>query len=122
MQQPLADDLSSTSFSSTELDVMDTARQEEYLIEKYGRLSLKQRALMGKKQTRRYFDSADWSLQKQGKLEPDVFLGFDCPIDQLPVKSEPTVPGPRQRSAMDHVGWAEPAVLPANAARNVIDI
>ncbi|GIL71459.1 hypothetical protein Vretimale_2677 [Volvox reticuliferus] len=119
MQRPKVDDLCSSSFSSSDMD-MDLARQEELLVEKYGRLQLKQRALIGKKQTRRYFDSADWSLQKQGKLIPDLFLDFDCPIDQLPVKLEPTLPGQRNRSHLDMVGWVEPVSV--NTSRTVLDI
>ncbi|KXZ51539.1 hypothetical protein GPECTOR_12g502 [Gonium pectorale] len=121
MQRPPPDDVNS-SFSSTDMDT-DLARQEEQLVEKYGRLQLKQRMLTGgKKQDRRYFDSADWQMQKQGKLIPDMFLGYDCPVDQLPVKLEPTVPGQRQRTHLDAVAWAQPAILPVNSSRTVIDI
>lgn len=45
-----------------------------------------------------------------------------CPIDQLPVKSEPTLPSERRPSQLAHVGWAEPAVLPVQVTRTVLDI
>lgn len=45
-----------------------------------------------------------------------------CPIDQLPVKSEPTVAVPRGRSHLEHVAWATPEVLPVAQTRTVIDI
>ncbi|GLC37289.1 hypothetical protein PLESTB_001139800 [Pleodorina starrii] len=122
MQRPPSDDLCSSSFSSSDMDMSEMARQEEMLVAKYGSLTLKKRALVGKRSTTRYFDSADWSLQKQGKLIPDVFLGFDCPIDQLPVKTEPTLPAQRNRSHLDAVGWAEPVAIPANNSRTVLDI
>ncbi|PNH02399.1 hypothetical protein TSOC_011627, partial [Tetrabaena socialis] len=70
---------------------------------------------------RRYFDSADWSLQKEGKLVPDVLLGFDCPIDQLPVRSEPLVLPARTRTHLNTVGWAQPS-MPVAASRTVMDI
>ncbi len=45
-----------------------------------------------------------------------------CPIDQLPVKSQPTLPSERRPSQLAHVGWAEPAVLPVQVTRTVLDI
>ncbi|KAG2490495.1 hypothetical protein HYH03_011121 [Edaphochlamys debaryana] len=98
-------------------------RQEELLVGRYGKLQLKKTLLCGKRQTRRYFDSADWALAHEGKpLPDDMLLQFEGPMDQLPHKTEPTAPLVRGRSNLDTVGWAEPATLPVHNTRTVIDI
>ncbi|PNW77410.1 hypothetical protein CHLRE_10g435350v5 [Chlamydomonas reinhardtii] len=121
MQRPPADDSCSSSFSSTDLDAQ-MAATEALLVQRYGAMGMKQRVLFGKKHSqRRYFDSADYNLQKEGRPLQELYL-LDCPIDQLPVKSEPTVAVPRGRSHLEHVAWATPEVLPVAQTRTVIDI
>ncbi|EFJ44224.1 hypothetical protein VOLCADRAFT_95424 [Volvox carteri f. nagariensis] len=111
MQRLSTDELSSSSFTSSDMD-MDIARQEELLIEKYGGLQLKQRALLGKLDNLMLL-----SIDHLTLLHP-----LQCPIDQLPVKSKRTVPTQRGRSHLDVVGWSEPVAVPVNASRTVLDI
>lgn len=70
---------------------------------------------------RKYFDSGDWCLQREGKVASDSFLDYGVPIESLPVKSEPTPRRVIERSHLDAVQWPERQVqLPTT--RTVIDI
>lgn len=91
------------------------------LVERYGALKIKQRVHKKSSGERKYFDSADWQMVKQGKHVADPLLDYG-PVDQLPVKSEPTIAASRSRTHLDAVVWAEPIALPVQQSRNVIDI
>lgn len=86
---------------------MDTAanevekQQEALLLQKYGGMKPKKH-LLAKTSGRKCFDSADWMLAKEGRPVDDV-NDDDTPVDQRPVKFEPSPNPPRRRSTLDAV-------------------